>query len=69
MSEKEIKDIKKLRNAKDRERYSTNEEAKAKKKYRTYKSIALSFVDMAKSEHLQELKEKIKKIEKNKTNL
>lgn len=69
MSEKEINAIKKIRNAKDREYYATNEEAKAKKKYRTYKSIALSFVDMAKDEHLQELKEKIKKVEKNKTNL
>lgn len=69
MSEKEINDIKKIRNAKDREYYATNEEAKAKKKYRTYKSIALSFVDMAKDKHLQELKDKIKKVEKNKTNL
>lgn len=68
MSEKEINDIKKIRNAKEREYYATNEEAKAKKKYRTYKSIALSFVDMAKDEHLKELKEKIKKVEKNKTN-
>ena len=61
MSEKEINDIKKIRNAKEREYYAT-------KKYRTYKSIALSFVDMAKDEHLKELKEKIKKVEKNKTN-
>lgn len=68
MSEKEIQDIKKIRNEKDRERYATNEVAKAKKKYRTYKSIALSFVDMAKAEHLEELKEKIKNREKNKTN-
>ena len=68
MSEKEINDIKKIRNAKEREYYATNEEAKAKKKYRTYKSIALSFVDMAKDEHLKELKEKIKKVEKTKTN-
>lgn len=63
MTEKEIKKAKEIRNAKDRERFATNEEAKAKKKYRTYKSIAFSFVEMAKSEHLQELKEKIKKIE------
>ena len=69
MSEKEKQKAKEIRNAKDRERYRTNEEAKAKKKYRSYKSIALSFVDMAKPEHLQELKEKIKKVEKNKTNL
>lgn len=63
MTEKEIKKAKEIRNAKDRERFATNEEAKAKKKYRTYKSIAFSFVEMAKSEHLKELKEKIKKIE------
>lgn len=66
MSEKDLEKIREIRNAKDRERYSTNEEAKAKKKYRTYKSIAFSFVDMARSEHLQELKEKIKTIEKTK---
>lgn len=66
MTEKEIKKAKEIRNAKDRERFATNEEAKAKKKYRTYKSIAFSFVEMAKSEHLQELKEKIKKIEETK---
>lgn len=68
MTEKDLKKAKEIRNAKDRERYQNNEEAKAKKKYRTYKSIALSFIEMAKDEHLQELKEKIKKIEKNKTN-
>ena len=68
MSEREIKKAKEIRNAKDRERYRINEEAKAKKKYRSYKSMALSFVDMAKDEHLEELKEKIKNREKNKTN-
>lgn len=66
MTEQEIKKAKEIRNAKDRERFATNEEAKAKKKYRTYKSIAFSFVDMARSEHLKELKEKIKTIEKTK---
>nr|DAR79283.1 MAG TPA: hypothetical protein [Caudoviricetes sp.] len=66
MTEQEIKKAREIRNAKDRERFATNEEAKAKKKYRTYKSIAFSFVDMARSEHLQELKEKIKNIEKSK---
>lgn len=64
MTEQEIKKAREIRNAKDRERFATNEEAKAKKKYRTYKSIAFSFVDMAKDNHLQELKEKIKNIEK-----
>lgn len=66
MTEKEKQKAKEIRNAKDRERYSTNEEARAKKKYRTYKSIAFSFVEIAKIEHLQELKEKINKIEKTK---
>lgn len=46
---------KRIRNLKDRERYANNSEAKAKKKYRTYKSIAYSFIDMAKEEHLEEL--------------
>lgn len=46
---------KRIRNLKDRERYANNSEAKAKKKYRTYKSIAYSFIDMAKEEHLKEL--------------
>ena len=32
MTEKEIKKAKEIRNAKDRERFATNEEAKAKKK-------------------------------------
>ena len=66
MTEQEIKKAKEIRNAKDRERFATNEEAKEKKKYRTYKSIEFSFVDMARSEHLKELKEKIKTIEKTK---
>ena len=46
---------KRIRNLKDRERYANNSEAKAKKKYRTYKSIAYSFIDMAKEDHLEEL--------------
>ena len=46
---------KRIRNLKDWERYANNSEAKAKKKYRTYKSIAYSFIDMAKEEHLEEL--------------
>ena len=46
---------KRIRNLKDRERYANNSEAKAKKKYRTYKSIAYSFIDIAKEEHLKEL--------------
>ena len=54
MTEKEKQKAKEIRNAKDRERYSTNEEARAKKKYRTYKSIAFSFVEIAKIEHLKE---------------
>lgn len=37
MTEKDLKKAKEIRNAKDRERYQNNEEAKAKKKYRTYK--------------------------------
>ncbi|MEZ7740479.1 hypothetical protein O3794_02760 [Gemella sanguinis] len=65
MTEQEIKKAREIRNAKDRERFATNEEAKAKKKYRTYKSIAFSFVNIAKKEHLEELKEKIKSTEKN----
>lgn len=46
---------KRIRNLKDRERYANNIEAKEKKKYRSYKSIAFSFIDMAKEEHLEEL--------------
>ena len=36
-----------IRNLKNRERYANDSEAKAKKKYRTYKSMAFSFIDMA----------------------
>jgi len=55
MTEDDKLEEKRIRNLKDRERYANNSEAKAKKKYRTYKSIAYSFIDMAKEEHLEEL--------------
>jgi|GEM_PF-1726799 hypothetical protein len=55
MTEDDKLEEKRIRNLKDRERYANNSEAKAKKKYRTYKSIAYSFIDMEKEEHLEEL--------------
>lgn len=60
MTEDDKLEEKRIRNLKDRERYANNSEAKAKKKYRTYKSIAYSFIDMAKEEHLEELLELLK---------
>ncbi|MGX7111648.1 hypothetical protein [Gemella cuniculi] len=58
LTEEEKAKEKEIRNAKDRQRFSENLEAKEKKKYRTYKSTAFKFVEMAQQEHLQELKKK-----------
>ena len=55
MTEDDKLEEKRIRNLKDRERYANNSEAKAKKKYWTYKSMAYSFIDMEKEEHLEEL--------------
>ena len=55
LTEEDKLEEKRIRNLKDRERYTNNIEAKEKKKYRSYKSIAFSFIDMAKEEHLEEL--------------
>jgi hypothetical protein len=55
LTEEDKLEEKRIRNLKDRERYTNDSEAKAKKKYRTYKSMAFSFIDMAKEEHLEEL--------------
>lgn len=55
LAEEDKLEEKRIRNLKDRERYANDSEAKAKKKYRTYKSMAFSFIDMAKEEHLEEL--------------
>lgn len=44
MSEKEIKKSKEIRNTKDRERYSLNEEVRRKNAYRRSKSEAKRFV-------------------------
>lgn len=55
MTEDDKLEEKRIRNLKDRERYANNSEAKAKKKYRTYKSMAYSFIDIAKEGHLEEL--------------
>ena len=55
LTEEDKLEEKRIRNLKDRERYTNNIEAKEKKKYRSYKSIAFSFIDMAKEEHLKEL--------------
>lgn len=55
LTEEDKLEEKRIRNLKDRERYANDNEAKEKKKYRTYKSMAFSFIDMAKEEHLEEL--------------
>ena len=55
LTEEDKLEEKRIRNLKDRERYTNDNEVKAKKKYRTYKSMAFSFIDMAKEEHLEEL--------------
>ena len=44
MSEKEIKDIKKVRNSKDRERYLNNEKSRELKQYTNRKSTARNFL-------------------------
>ena len=44
MSEKEIKDTKKVRNSKDRERYLNNEKSRELKQYTNRKSTARNFL-------------------------
>lgn len=57
MSEKEVKDIKKLRNAKDRERYANSEEFRRKNAYKRSKSEAKRFITkLGTEEDLKDLK-------------
>lgn len=63
MSEKEIKDNKKIRNSKDRERYLSNEKSRELKQYTNRKSTARNFLlKYIKDEDKQEFKEILKKL-------
>lgn len=63
MNEKEIKDNKKIRNSKDRERYLSNEKSRELKQYTNRKSTARNFLlKYIKDEDKQEFKEILKKL-------
>ena len=65
MSEKEIKDIKQVRNSKDRERYLNNEKSRELKQYTNRKSTARNFLlKYIKDEDKQEFKNILKKLKK-----
>lgn len=65
MSEKEIKKSKEIRNSKDRIRYAENEESRQKTIYRRGKSATFKFLEIAKEEHLIEIKKIVEKKLKN----
>lgn len=63
MSEKEIKDIKKVRNSKDRERYLNNEKSRELKQYTNRKSTARNFLlKYIKEEDKEEFRNILKKL-------
>jgi hypothetical protein len=66
MSEKEIKDSKKVRNSKDRERYLNNEKSRELKQYTNRKSTARNFLlKYIKEEDKEEFINILKKLLKN----
>ena len=63
MSEEEIKDTKKVRNSKDRERYLNNEKSRELKQYTNRKSTARNFLlKYIKEEDKEEFKNILKKL-------
>lgn len=65
MSEKEIKDTKKVRNSKDRERYLNNEKSRELKQYTNRKSTARNFLlKYIKEEDKEEFINILKKLKK-----
>lgn len=44
-----------IRNLKNCERHHNDSDVKVRKKYRTYESMAYSFINITKEEHLEEL--------------
>ena len=63
--EKELQKAKEIRNTKDRTRYAENEESRQKTIYRRGKSATFKFLEIAKQEHLKEIKEIVEKKLKN----
>lgn len=59
--EKELQKAKEIRNTKDRTRYAENEESRQKTIYRRGKSATFKFLEIAKQEHLKEIKEIVEK--------